>query len=211
MGFSSAAGNISPPPNGGPKKSKEGFSDHQIKRSREKRGVLSFGSTPRLLPIHPGWRDKDRWGRRWPCGGRLCPSHHWIESGDNNCWMGAPSVLKVLVMAGNDPLSVQRFNSLLKKSFESWKMTEFLSNCRTRRTELNYNDDNEFRQQPKFFDGQRKRKAALFSTQNCSQQHWRHCGVQVLLHCCYRLPHFQWHRLQWCHCKRGNLYVPRFI
>ncbi len=33
--------------------------------------------------------------------------------------MGAPSVLKVLVMAGNDPLSVQRFNSLLKKSFES--------------------------------------------------------------------------------------------
>lgn len=181
MGFSSAAGNISPPPNGGPKKSKEGFSDHQIKRSREKRGVLSFGSTLRLLPIHPGWRDKDRWGRRWPCGGRLCPSHHWIESGDNNCWMGAPSVLKVLVMAGNDPLSVQRFNSLLKKSFESWKMTEFLSNCRTRRTELNYNDDNEFQQQPKFFDGQRKRKAALFFTQNCSQQHWWHCGVQVLL------------------------------
>ena len=36
MGFSSATGNISPPPNGGPKKSKEGFSDHQIKRSREK-------------------------------------------------------------------------------------------------------------------------------------------------------------------------------
>ena len=49
MGFSSAAGNISPPSNGGPKKSKEGFSDHQIKRSREKRGVLSFGST--LRPI----------------------------------------------------------------------------------------------------------------------------------------------------------------
>ena len=180
MGFSSAAGNISPPPNGGPKKSKEGFSDHQIKRSREKRGVLSFGSTLRLLPIHPGWRDKDRWGRRWPCGGRLCPSHHWIESGDNNCWMGAPSVLKVLVMAGNDPLSVQRFNSLLKKSFESWKMTEFLSNCRTRRTELNYNDDNEFQQQPNFSTDNVKGKQPFFPLKIAVSSI---CGIAVCKYC----------------------------